>query len=617
MTAGPDSPAAFAQQGERRRRRLGLALTLALAAGIRLITWQQIDETPIWYLQRWTQSDMSFYDGWARAILAGDVWSASPPRPYHGWHEAVARDAHRLSGSTQPFDKAVARRLWDGWLGEKTFYQAPLYAYFLAAVYTALGDSPGSVFAVQALLGSGTAALVFWLALRLFGTTVALVAGPLAALYGPLVLYDFVLLRTGLAALLGIATVLAAGTALASPERRGPALAAGALAGLSVLLRVEALLFAAGLAVLGVGLWRRQRRRLAPQLAAGLCGFALALVPLAARNLLVGAPLLGVAATGAVTFVNHNAVDYTDGRGDFTSAHAARILTASGGRFGPAVVATLATHAHPSTVLASLGRKLYAFWHWYEIPNNVNYYYFLLFARGLRSAGVTFALVAPLALVGIALASRRLKSGEQGGDAPAPGAVPLAASALIFIGAGLVTSLAFYNLSRFRAPFAAALIPFAALTLVEIARWARARRSGPAALAVGAVAALAIVLLGPLPAGVPLVQIADYGVSNELALQLASRRLACGERTAALALLERQLATEPEELRTLRPGPSPSSLSLLSARLAGSFAPLHELAARLYEVEGRPRAATGERWRARVLRRVSEQLAGREGGDSP
>jgi hypothetical protein len=96
-----------------------------------------------------------------------------------------------------------------------------------------------------------------------------------------------------------------------------------------------------------------------------------------------------------------------------------------------------------------------------------------------------------------------------------------------------------------------------------------------------------------------------------------SRHLARGDRTGAIALLDRQLATEPAELRTLTPGPSPSSLSLLSARLAGSFAPLHELAARLYEADGQAQAAARERWRARVLRRVNEQLAGQEARETP
>ena len=613
MIEGVELPAVPASAGERGRRRLGLILTLVLAAGVRWITWQQVEESPLWYLQLWTQTDMAFYDGWAHALLAGNLWSDPPPRPYHRWHEEVATAAHRLSGSPLPFDEAAGRQIWNGWLGEKTFYQDPLYAYFLAAVYVALGDTPGSAFAVQAVLGVGTTGLVFWLALRLFGATVALVAGPLAALFGPLVLYDFVLLRTSLAAFLGIATVLAVGAALAKPGSRGLAAGAGALAGLSLLLRAESLIFTAALAFFAAWIWRRQARRLGQFLAWSLCGFALALAPLVVRNLVVGAPLLGVAASGAVTFINHNAIDALSGGGDFVSAHSARILSATGGRFGPAAAAALATHAGPSTVLALLGRKLVAFWTWYELPNNVNYYYFLLFAKGLAAVAVSFAWVAPLALVGVVLAWPRRRAGF-----PGAGTVERLAPALLFVGSGLLVSLVFYNLSRFRAPYAAALIPFAAFALVEIARAVRAHRFLLAALAAGAAGLLGLALSRPLPAGAALIQTADYGASNEIAGELVRRRLATGDaaggskgssRAVAIALLERQLATEPADLQALMPGPAPSSLALVSAELAGSFAPLHALAARLYDADGRPQEAARERFRAQVLGVVSAQFA--------
>jgi len=112
-----------------------LLLVLAAATAIRLVSWLDIRDGPLLYLHRWTESDMAFFDEWARAILAGDVLGRATPRPYHSGHNGVAREAHRLSGASEPFDEAVGRRLWNHWLGEHTFYQDPLYPYVLASIY--------------------------------------------------------------------------------------------------------------------------------------------------------------------------------------------------------------------------------------------------------------------------------------------------------------------------------------------------------------------------------------------------------------------------------------------------------------------------------------------------
>ena len=41
-------------------------------------------------------------------------------------------------------DAERGERIWDSWLGEKTFYQDPLYAYFLAILYALFGPSVGA-----------------------------------------------------------------------------------------------------------------------------------------------------------------------------------------------------------------------------------------------------------------------------------------------------------------------------------------------------------------------------------------------------------------------------------------------------------------------------------------
>ncbi|MBP7775594.1 MAG: hypothetical protein KA371_00520 [Acidobacteria bacterium] len=48
-------------------------------------------------------------------------------------------------------------------------YQAPLYPYFLGAVYAVAGADPGSARVVQAVLGSASAVLLLAAAARLLG----------------------------------------------------------------------------------------------------------------------------------------------------------------------------------------------------------------------------------------------------------------------------------------------------------------------------------------------------------------------------------------------------------------------------------------------------------------
>src|SRR5215813_9781143 len=91
-----------------------------------------------------------------------------------------------------------ARRIADGdWLGSGVFYQAPLYPYFLACIYRVLGDSPGTVRIVQALMGGVACGLLAWTGARLWGRR-GVLAGVLLAIYAPGIFLDGVLEKSAL-----------------------------------------------------------------------------------------------------------------------------------------------------------------------------------------------------------------------------------------------------------------------------------------------------------------------------------------------------------------------------------------------------------------------------------
>lgn len=109
---------------------------------------------------------------------------------------------HYLMGDAQNFDQ-WARQILEGSQRAEVFYQAPLYPYFLALIYGALGHSLGAVRLVQALLGSVACVLLFDAVTRFFEDRRAgLVAGLLLAIYPPAIYFDSVLLRASLAAFL-------------------------------------------------------------------------------------------------------------------------------------------------------------------------------------------------------------------------------------------------------------------------------------------------------------------------------------------------------------------------------------------------------------------------------
>ncbi|MBP7060941.1 MAG: glycosyltransferase family 39 protein, partial [Candidatus Moranbacteria bacterium] len=85
-----------------------------------------------------------------------------------------------------------------GFLGDKIFFTEPLYAYLLALCTFLVGPTllPFVAMGVQFLAGALFPVLLFFLGRRLFSRSIGLVAGLIAAIYGPFVFYDGLLLKT-------------------------------------------------------------------------------------------------------------------------------------------------------------------------------------------------------------------------------------------------------------------------------------------------------------------------------------------------------------------------------------------------------------------------------------
>ena len=555
---------------------------------MRVVSFVQVRDGSIPWLHWWTQSDMAFNDSWARDIAAGNVLGVPAPRPYHRWHGEVAAEAHRILGVREPFDETWARGQWNRWLGDRSFYQDPLFPYALALVYAA-GGAPWTALAAQAVLGVIVVGLVAFVACELWGAGVGLVAGTMAALYAPLIFYEGMLVRSTLQAVALAGSVAAAVYATRAGRPAAWWAVSGAFAGLGVLAHATSALYTVGLGVWTGAAGLPDRRRSVLAYAAGI---VIAVVPLVARNVAVGLPPLETSSARAVNVITALAVDAEPRAGFHISAHTGRILAETGGRFLPTVRATLATHPGVASVAAQVGRKFLAFWEAREATDNASFEYFLLHASFLSAVGLRFAAIAPLAVAGLMFGG--WKSGR---------AAPL----WIAAASTLAIALVFFPSSRVRFPIVVVLIPFAAHGLaVAVSSAMRGRYRRVAVLAAGGLVASLLVVAPWRPSEGDLRE-TDYAVGNEIAL--LRLRATAGDADAQARIITAQLRTEPPVLRTLEPAGTQSVIPALAARLAGSFAGLHAAGARVFVARGDLERARFHAHRAEVLAVVARQAA--------
>jgi hypothetical protein len=569
---------------------------VCLAAIVRITYFAQLAGGPLMAQHRWDESDMHYYHGWARAIAGGDWLSADVHPPLHSWHRRVAAEHFRLhpeeraalglgADADPDAEDRAAATLWDRWCGGGRFYQDPLYPYLLAPTYAVFGERVSIVFAWQMVLGVGSVLLVYAIARRCFGELAACVAAVLALLYAPALFYEMLLLRAALIVFAGLGLTWLIGRSIDHPTPRGWSVT-GLAFGVALAIKAHLLLFLAAVVAMTAWTTRRQPKamlRWALPLAAGV---AVGVAPLVARNLVVGIAPLAAAGNGTPSFVIANGAHATDTMWDL--GNATRVLGDTDGRFLPAVLATLRTHPGVASYVRLVWSKFRALWYWYEKPNNENFYYYRLHAGILRWLPVTFRLIAPLALVGLVLGLARWRSCW-----PLYGLV-LAHAAVL---------LAVFPLSRYRVPFAVALIPFAALVVVSLARWIAARQWPRAAAALVGVAAMAAWTAGPLPRETTLIRVADCTVPVMLhygpMFEAAERR----EDWAACAqILDEALRYQPGVVRRMGDGrPARHEKERELARVfVGQYANL----ARVLERNGEPEAAAVARRRAEELLRA-------------
>lgn len=406
-----------------------------------------------------------------------------------------------------------ARQIAGGdWLGDEVFFRAPLYPYFLGTLYTIVGPNYLAVRAVQAVIGATTCLLVYVTGLWSFGLWVGVIAGVVCALYGPMVYFDGELLLPvletffGAGMLAALAWGLRPRPALEGESSARPALApwllVGVCGGLFALTRPNIL--AVIPVLVGYGLYRSGLQR-GWRAAASCLGVVTALIlPVMVRNYVVGQDLVPIASQAGVNlYIGNN--PRSDGitavvpgtRATWWGGYRDAIAIAEraeGHKLKPSEVSAYWTRravgfavSQPGVWARLLLRKTFLFWYSYELPNNAEIYpagwFSPVLSALLWSVGplhFPFGLLAPLALVGLALTARDRESA----------ATPLALYVLVYS----LTVIAFFVCSRYRIPVIPALALLAAYALVQAPRLLRLHRRDVPALCVLGVFALSLLL---------------------------------------------------------------------------------------------------------------------------
>jgi tetratricopeptide (TPR) repeat protein len=382
-----------------------------------------------------------------------------------------------MMGDAQSYHTWAQQIAAGDWIGSEVFYQAPLYPYFLGLVYTLLGEAPMTVRLCQAVIGSLACVFLAFAAWRLFSRSAGIAAGLMLAFYAPAIFFDGLIQKSVLDAFLLCLALALLSRLVVHPARPLSWVWVGVTLGCLTLSRENAAVFAAVILVwLVLGHWGQRHLatdRLFPA-AWLLAGLAIVLLPVAARNKLVGGELhLTTSQFGPNFYIGNNEAasgiyqPLRFGHGDpkYERQDATELAQQATGR--PLTAAEVSRYwtwraveyiwTRPGDWLELTGRKTMLVWNAAEVADTEDELSYADWSIPLRVASRVwhFGILAPLAFFGIwATWSRR------------------AELALLYLlpAAYVLTLVAFAVMARYRYPLVPFLILFASAGAANFGR---------------------------------------------------------------------------------------------------------------------------------------------------
>lgn len=197
-----------------------------------------------------------------------------------------------LLGDAESYDAWAQEIVRDGWVGDRTFYQAPFYPYFLALIYTIGSRDFILVRLAQIVIGSASCVLLASAGARFFNKKTGLIAGGLLALYAPAVFFDLLMQKAvlGMFFMCLLLFLLSRTTGQPGNQRQpGKWVLIGACLACFALVRENALILIPAIGIWMIIVFRNHgwQRTLVKSLFLGL-GLCLVFLPVTLRNYVVG-----------------------------------------------------------------------------------------------------------------------------------------------------------------------------------------------------------------------------------------------------------------------------------------------------------------------------------------
>jgi tetratricopeptide (TPR) repeat protein len=347
-------------------------------------------------------------------------------------------------------------------LKEGLFYKAPLYPYLLAILYKVFNYNLFLIRIVQVVIAMAGYVVLYKLCMVYFNKTVARIALILAAFYGTFIFFEGELEIVTLVISLNLFLLFSL-TLNLFHLRHLYSFLAGIMLGLSALARPTILFFIPFVLIWFFLAFREKEgiRKTFFCAASFFIGIILLITPITIRNYMVGDEFVLISANGGINFYIGNNPDYDR----TTSIHPGHAWQ----RFYDTPDKELRRElnvkerddywyqksmeyilAEPIGYLALILKKTSLFWHSYEIKRNTDIYFFKKFSTVLGLHLISFAVVAPLALLGISITLPRRRR------------YLLLYFYVLYV---MLSTIAFFVTARYRLPVVPVLIAFAGCSL--------------------------------------------------------------------------------------------------------------------------------------------------------
>ncbi|UCE66849.1 MAG: tetratricopeptide repeat protein [Candidatus Zixiibacteriota bacterium] len=363
-------------------------------------------------------------------------------------------------------------------LGTGPFFRAPLYAYFLGAIYAIFGPSLTAAKIVQHIIGAFSCSLIFLFSDRYFNRKTAIISGLISAFYWVFIYFEDELLLDSLLILLAVILIWLLVRAFEKPDLKR-FLLSGIILGLAAITRPNFLVMLPVAAIWVFYAFKLDIKEKIVRLLVLTAGCAVIISPVTIRNILVGDDMVLIASQGGINFYignNEYATGSTAVMPEFGPtwqyADCEYLAKLETGKIGKEMKQSEVSAFYykkalefilnkPAEWIYLMTKKLSYFWNSYEISNNQNLYFFRKFASVTVILPPLLFIIAPLSLIGLwYIFSKDAKYHIIG----------------LFIIAYMLTVIGFFVNGRFRLPVLPFLIILSVYTVFRTVDYFRAKK---------------------------------------------------------------------------------------------------------------------------------------------